>query len=88
MSPDRTRFLDAAARIGRRLAATRSGPTGDVTGSTGRWSRAAWWAVGHGLSAMGSLVYDGTTGIDLFLARLECTAGRHRLPAEGMELDY
>ena len=69
MRDDRVHFLDAAARIGRRLCR-------DAVWADGRCNWLGWameargsqWVTAH--RAMGSLVYDGTGGIGLFLARL------------------
>jgi lantibiotic modifying enzyme len=74
VSAERDRFLDAATRIGRRLCR-------DAIWWEGRCSWMGWaiephggqWAAVH--RAMGPLVYDGTAGIGLFLARLAPLAG-------------
>ena len=74
MSSDRTRFLDAAARIGRRLCR-------DAVWSDGRCNWLGWATEARGgqwvtaYRAMGSSVYDGTSGIGLFLARLAYLTG-------------
>jgi lantibiotic biosynthesis protein len=69
VTTDRMRFLDAAARIGRRLCR-------DAVWADGRCNWLGWgmqvrggqWVTAY--QAMGPLVYDGTSGIGLFLARL------------------
>ncbi|MGH7212526.1 MAG: lanthionine synthetase LanC family protein [Acetobacteraceae bacterium] len=84
MSAADTRFLDAAARIGRRLCR-------DAIWADGRCNWLGWamephkgqWVTPY--RAMGSLLYDGTAGIGLFLARLtQLTRDRIiRITAEG-----
>jgi lantibiotic modifying enzyme len=74
VSADRARFLSAAARIGRRLCR-------DAIWSEGRCNWLGWtmeprggrWVAAY--RAMGSLVYDGTAGIGLFLARVAYLTG-------------
>lgn len=69
MSGDRIRFLDAAERIGRRLCR-------DALWSDGRCTWLGWameprsgqWVTAF--RAMAANLYDGTSGIGLFLARL------------------
>lgn len=69
MSGNQARYLDAAARLGRRLCR-------DAIWWEGRCNWMGWmmelhcgqWISVH--RAMSSLVYDGTAGIGLFLARL------------------
>jgi len=69
MSGNRARYLDAAARLGRRLCR-------DAIWWEGRCNWMGWMIEPHGGQwisvhrAMSSLVYDGTAGIGLFLARL------------------
>lgn len=69
MTAEHDRFLDAAARIGRGLCR-------DAIWWDGRCNWLGWATEPHGGQwvdvhrAMGSLVYDGTAGIGLFLARL------------------
>jgi lantibiotic biosynthesis protein len=69
MSADRARFLDAAAHIGRRLCR-------DAIWQDGQCNWLGWSMEARGgqwvtvYRAMGSIVYDGTAGIGLFLARL------------------
>jgi lantibiotic biosynthesis protein len=69
MSDNRAHFLDAALRIGRRLCR-------DAIWSNGRCNWLGWAMEPRGgqwvtvYRTMGSLVYDGTAGIGLFLARL------------------
>jgi lantibiotic modifying enzyme len=69
MSGNRARYLDAAARLGRRLCR-------DAIWWEGRCNWMGWMMEPHGGQwisvhrAMSSLVYDGTAGIGLFLARL------------------
>jgi type 2 lantibiotic biosynthesis protein LanM len=71
---ERARFLDAAARIGRRLCR-------DAIWWDGRCNWLGWATEAHGGQwvevhrAMGSPVYDGTAGIGLFLARLAALTG-------------
>jgi type 2 lantibiotic biosynthesis protein LanM len=74
LSGDRTRFLDAADRIGRRLCR-------DALWSDGRCSWLGWameprsgqWVTAY--RAMATNLYDGTSGIGLFLARLARLTG-------------
>ena len=69
MTADRARFLDAATRIGRRLCR-------DAIWWEGRCNWLGWAMEAHGGQwifvhrAMTALVYDGTAGIGVFLARL------------------
>jgi lantibiotic modifying enzyme len=69
LSADRQRFLEAAARIGRRLCR-------DAVWHDGRCNWLGWAMEPHGGQwvsahrAMGVSVYDGAAGIGLFLARL------------------
>ena len=69
MSGNRARYLDAAARLGRRLCR-------DAIWWEGHCNWMGWMMEPHGGQwisvhrAMSSLVYDGTAGIGLFLARL------------------
>ena len=69
MSAARQRFLEAAARIGRRLCR-------DAVWDDGRCNWLGWAMEPHGGQwvsahrAMGVTVYDGAAGIGLFLARL------------------
>jgi type 2 lantibiotic biosynthesis protein LanM len=71
---DRVHFLDAAARIGRRLCR-------DAVWADGRCNWLGWtvearsgqWVTAY--RAMGSSVYDGTSGIGLFLAQLAPLTG-------------
>ena len=69
MSAARQRFLEAAARIGRRLCR-------DAVWHDGRCNWLGWAMEPHGgqwvsaYRAMGVSVYDGSAGIGLFLARL------------------
>jgi lantibiotic biosynthesis protein len=69
LSGDRIRFLDAATRIGRRLCR-------DAIWWDGRCNWLGWSMEAHGGQwipvhrAMSSLLYDGTAGIGVFLARL------------------
>lgn len=73
MSADRARYLEAATRIGRRLCR-------DAIWWEGRCNWLGWMMEPHGGQwisvhrAMSSLVYDGTAGIGLFLARLAAYA--------------
>jgi lantibiotic modifying enzyme len=68
------RFLDAAARIGRRLCR-------DAVWADGKCNWLGWamqarsgqWMTAY--QTMGSLVYDGTSGIGLFMARLARITG-------------
>ncbi len=68
MTAGRERFLNAAAAIGRRLCR-------DAVWHEGRCGWLGWAMEPHGgqwvsvYRAMGGLVYDGTAGIGLFLAR-------------------
>jgi len=74
VSKDRTCFLDAAERIGRRLC--RDAVWADERCNWLGWAmeaRAGQWVTAY--RAMGSLVYDGTSGIGLFLARLAHLTG-------------
>lgn len=74
MSGDRERFLASAERIGCRLSR-------DAIWSDGRcgwlgWAmepRAGQWVTAY--RATGTNLYDGTSGIGLFLARLACLTG-------------
>jgi len=69
VSAERGRFLDAAVSIGRRLCR-------DAVWHEGRCNWLGWAMEPHGgewvsvYRAMGALVYDGSAGIGLFLARL------------------
>jgi lantibiotic modifying enzyme len=69
VSGNQIRYLDAAARVGRRLCR-------DAIWWKGRCNWMGWMMEPHGGQwisvhrAMSSLVYDGTAGIGLFLARL------------------
>ena len=69
MTAGRERFLEAAARIGRRLCR-------DAVWHDGRCNWLGWAMEPHGgqwvsvYRAMGVSVYDGAAGIGLFLARL------------------
>jgi lantibiotic modifying enzyme len=69
VSADRLKFLDAATRIGRRLCRDAVWADGQCNwlGWTMQARNGQWLAA---YQAMGSLVYDGTGGIGLFLARL------------------
>jgi lantibiotic biosynthesis protein len=74
VTADRTHFLDAAARIGRRLC--RDAVWADGQCNWLGWAmeaRAGQWVTA--CRAMGSIVYDGTAGIGLFLARLAPLTG-------------
>jgi lantibiotic biosynthesis protein len=69
VTAERARFLDAATRIGRRLCR-------DAIWWEGRCNWLGWAMEAHGGQwisvhrAMSALVYDGTAGIGVFLARL------------------
>jgi len=84
MSADRGRFLDAAERIGCRLCR-------DAVWSNGRCSWLGWAMEVHAgqwttaFHALGSNLYEGTSGIGLFLARLANITGDPivRVTAEG-----
>jgi lantibiotic biosynthesis protein len=74
MISDRMRFLDTAARIGRRLC--RDAIWADGQCNWLGWAmepRGSQWVSAY--KAMGSSVYDGTGGIGLFLARLAHLTG-------------
>jgi lantibiotic biosynthesis protein len=74
VNADRTSFLNAAARIGRRLC--RDAVWADGQCNWLGWAmetRAGQWVSAY--RAMGSLLYDGTAGIGLFLARLAHLTG-------------
>ena len=74
MTSDRQVFLEAALSIGRRLAR-------DAVWSNGQCNWLGWAMEPHGGQwvsvhrAMGSLVYDGSAGIGLYLARLASVSG-------------
>jgi lantibiotic modifying enzyme len=84
VSGDRQAFFDAALRIGRRLCR-------DAVWSNGQCNWLGWAMEPHGGQwvsvhrAMGSLLYDGSAGIGLFLARLASVSGDPliRATAEG-----
>jgi lantibiotic modifying enzyme len=74
VSSDRQAFLEAALSIGRRLSR-------DAVWSNGQCNWLGWAMEPHGgqwvcvYRAMGSLVYDGSAGIGLYLARLARVSG-------------
>jgi len=84
VTAERARYLDAATRIGRRLCR-------DAIWWNGRCNWLGWAMEPHGgqwvsvYRAMGSGVYDGASGIGLFLARLARRTGDPliRTTAEG-----